>query len=421
MKDTIPAVHSLVGPGLRVAYVCADPGVPIFGSKGASVHAQEVLSSMRRLGVTITLFASSIDGKTPPDLDEIEVHQLPNMSESGRVLEGLSIEEGNNLTRSLLEQWGPFDLVYERYSLWSYAGMEYAESKRTLGLLEVNAPLIREQAAFRVLGDRAGAEDVARRTFRTATHIFAVSNGVAQYLASFSETSGKVHVTGNGVNPARFPVGINPSRPAGPGIFTVGFVGSLKPWHGLNVLADAYEIIHDKASETRLLIVGDGPERNNLTDYLKRKNLLVATEFTGPVSPSEVPALMASMDVGVAPYPDIDDFYFSPLKVYEYMAAGIPVVASRIGDLPRLIQDGINGFLVAPGDPAALAEAFERLRLDSGLRVRLGSEARSLVLQSRTWDAIVKGVLNLARGTVSSDHSGRRTLDPEGLGSAIGR
>jgi glycosyltransferase involved in cell wall biosynthesis len=103
------------------------------------------------------------------------------------------------------------------------------------------------------------------------------------------------------------------------------------------------------------------------------------------------------------------------------MAAGIPVVASRIGDLPRLVRDGINGFLVTPDDPAALAEVVEMLRLDPDLRVRVGSAARSLVLHSHTWDTIVKRVLNLAQVTVSSNHNGMRTLDPEGVGSAIDR
>lgn len=102
------------------------------------------------------------------------------------------------------------------------------------------------------------------------------------------------------------------------------------------------------------------------------------------------------MDVGVAPYPTFDGFYFSPLKVYEYMAAGLPVVASRVGDLSELIQDGVDGFLVPPGDPAALAAALDRLRSDRGLRTRMGSAARLKVLRSHTWDMVVRRMLDLS-------------------------
>jgi len=92
----------------------------------------------------------------------------------------------------------------------------------------------------------------------------------------------------------------------------------------------------------------------------------------------------------------LDHFYFSPLKVYEYMAAGVPVVASAIGQLRDLIQPEINGILISPGDPAALAQALERLLNEPALRTRLGREARKTVLAHYTWHAIVCRILTLA-------------------------
>src|SRR5262249_53202779 len=82
-----------------------------------------------------------------------------------------------------------------------------------------------------------------------------------------------------------------------------------------------------------LLIVGDGPERPRLEADLCARGLRELTQFTGSVDSDEVPGLLASMEVAVAPYPKLASFYFSPLKVYEYMAAGLPIVASRIGQL----------------------------------------------------------------------------------------
>jgi glycosyltransferase involved in cell wall biosynthesis len=101
------------------------------------------------------------------------------------------------------------------------------------------------------------------------------------------------------------------------------------------------------------------------------------------------------MDVAVAPYPPQADFYFSPLKVYEYMAAGLPVVASQIGQLAALIQNGINGFLCPPGDAISLSAMLEQLWWQPEWRAELGRAARATVLETYTWDAIVQRMFNL--------------------------
>ena len=80
--------------------------------------------------------------------------------------------------------------------------------------------------------------------------------------------------------------------------------------------------------------------------------------FTNAVAPEAVPGLLASIDAAVAPYPALGHFYFSPLKVYEYMAAGRAIVASRAGQLEELLEDGAHALLCPPGDAAALAEAL---------------------------------------------------------------
>jgi glycosyltransferase involved in cell wall biosynthesis len=271
--------------------------------------------------------------------------------------------------------------------------------------LEVNAPLIEEQAEHRGLVDRAGAERVAAQVFESATALLAVSEEVARYLTGFSVAREKVHVVPNGVNPDRFALNLAPSLPGTPGAFTVGFVGTLKPWHGLEILVETFGKLHKQQSNARLLIVGDGPERENQQTALSSRGLLGATHFTGAVSAEEVPGLLASMDAAVAPYPKLPHFYFSPLKVYEYMAAGLPVVASRLGQLTKLIDHDVNGLLTTPGDATELAAALERLRRAPELRIRLGNAARATVLRNHTWDTVVQRVLHLAGvNSPISDH-----------------
>lgn len=370
--------------------------MPIFGHKGCSLHAQEVLGAMLRRGAHIDLFSTSADGLPGPGLEALHVHRLPRPPKGDPAAREQAALAGNQTLHDALVAEPAFDFIYERYSLWSYAAMEFARSAGVPGLLEVNAPLIDEQAQYRVLVDRAAAERVAGRAFAAATALLAVSEEVAAWLEGFPSARGKVQVVPNGIRPERFPLGATPSRPAPAGVFTVGFVGTLKAWHGLSVLVEAFSLLRARQADTRLLIIGDGPERDNIESDLARRGLRDAALLTGAVPPAEVPGLLASMDVAVAPYPALANFYFSPLKAYEYMAAGLPVVASRIGQLRKLIQTGENGLLVTPGDAAELAGALETLKLDPSLRAALGRAGRDTVIHRHSWDAVVERIFALA-------------------------
>jgi glycosyltransferase involved in cell wall biosynthesis len=381
---------------MKIAYVSADLGVPIFGHKGCSIHAQEVLSAFLRRGDQVDLFSPSSEGERPAILKSLILHSLPRPPKGDPAAREQALIASNASLQSELQRAGAFNLVYERYSLWSYAAMEFGQSMGVPTVLEVNAPLIEEQAQYRVLIDRTGAGQVAERAFRAATALLAVSDEVAGWLERFPTARKKIHVVPNAIRPERFPEGTPAAFPAAAGVFTVGFVGTLKPWHGLSVLAEAFDQLHIDHPSTRLLIVGDGPERKNVTEDLVRHGLLESTSFTGIVPPTDVPALLASMDVAVAPYPPLSTFYFSPLKVYEYMAAGRAVVASRIGQLQNLIEHEVNGLLVSPGDAHKLAAALKRLLNEPELRTRLGRRARATVLRDYTWDGVVQRIVSLA-------------------------
>jgi glycosyltransferase involved in cell wall biosynthesis len=299
---------------MRIAYVCADAGVPVFGCKGSSVHVQEMLGAFRGASARVELFAMRFDGDAPPELSDMPVHRLPQPPKGVDERERACLAANEDLRRAL-EAAGPFDLVYERYSLWSHAAMEFANEAGVPFLLEVNAPLVTEQSDHRALIRRAEAEHIAQRLFQQATGVVTVSEEVAVYVRGQGAPVERVHVIPNGVNARRFArdplAGDLDGRP-----FTIGFVGTLKPWHGLATLMEAFDQLHRIEPDARLLIVGDGPERATLESDVLARGLLWSVKFAGAVAPTLVPELISQFDVAVAPYTQTEGFYFSPLKVY---------------------------------------------------------------------------------------------------------
>src|SRR5688572_17486018 len=356
---------------MRIAYINADANVPVFGTNGSSVHVQEVLLALLRRGDEVHLFTSRVGDETPHETTGLTVHLLPGLPRGDLPMREKYALGTNDTLRQMIEREagrGAFDLIYERYSLWSYAGMEFARERNITGILEVNAPLIEEQTSQRALINRSAAEDVAMRAFRSATIITAVSRQLAAMLEQHPTARGKVHIVPNAVSPNRF-ASVSPEIPKD-GAFVIGFVGTLKAWHGLTTLIDSFAKAVDEIPEARLLIVGEGPDKEQLDRAIGARNLESRVHFTGAVPPESVPELLASMDVAVAPYPLLSNFYFSPLKLYEYMAAGLPIVASRIGQVEEVIQHGETGMLVPPGDAVAMAQCLIELHRHPKLRSR---------------------------------------------------
>ena len=380
---------------MRAAFVCADPGVPIYGHKGCSVHVQEVVRALRREGVSVEILAARIGGAPPVDLADVAVHEMPEVRRAAQAGDAHRV---NDAIGRALTGLGALDLVYERYALWSWAGVAYAEMRRIPGVLEVNAPLVDEHVQHRGAIDVEVARDATVRAFAAASTLVAVSQEVRAGIGrAHAPALARAHVVPNGVDTERFTPGVAPAQRAD-GLFTVGFAGSMKPWHGLRMLAAAFAGLHGEAPATRLLLIGDGPEAEPTRDLLAAQGAGDAAHWVGTVPPDSIPALLTSMDVAVAPARADAPFYFSPLKVFEYMAAGRAIVASGIGQLRDVIEHERTGLLVDPGDQHALAGALSRLRRDGDLRARLGRAARARAVEQHSWRAVARRILALVDG-----------------------
>ncbi len=377
---------------MKVAYVCADPGIPVFGQKGASIHIQEVLRVLLQQGDEITLFAQRLGGEVPHAFRALKIVTLPTLPGTDEETRARAALNANAVLAEHLSATGPFDVVYERYSLWSHAALTYAHKAGIPTVLEVNAPLPQEQRQYRKLVLEQEAFAVLDNLLNHADTIIAVSAGVRNWLETFAPAQGKVHVVENGVDPTRFaPRTDNGEQDA----LTLGFVGTLKPWHGLHTLVDAFILLRQKGYNVTLSIIGDGPQATELQQRLAQSGVCGA-QFHGAVTPEQVPPLLSGVDIAIAPYPQLENFYFSPLKIYEYMAAGLPVITTRVGHLAELVNDGETGLLVAPENPTALAQAVIALINNPTLRQQMGNAGRREAEQHHSWTQAVNRIWQLA-------------------------
>lgn len=392
-----PARTTAARQGRRVLVLSADRGIAFGGAKGAAVHLREFSEALHDQGYAPTLVVAKRDVGSTYDAP-YPVHCLPKKTSSSDDEGGSSVRElegqRNRATQRLVGEiyrTSGFDLLYERYSLFGTGGRMAAQELGVPFVLEVNAPLVEEAQQYRTLEDPAMAREVERYLFTTADHIVTVSAEVRDYVRGIVPTAA-VTVIRNGVNMERFaaaqasPFWRRKLGAAGAGDFIIGFVGRVRPWHGIEGLMDAFAAVAASDATVRLAIVGaEGTTQDELRAQAESLGIADRVRLVDSVPPDAVPHLLQCMDVCVAPYPQLEKFYFSPLKVYEYMAAGRPIVASSVGQLRGTLQDGVTAVLVPPGDVEALAAALGRVRADAPLCTRIGRAAMDEARRSHTW------------------------------------
>lgn len=397
---------------MRIAYICSDVGIPVFGTKGASIHVREVVGALQDLGHSVRVFSPAIDDEDVKAGDstfqpvalggmaaEVSHKVLADVPEPDHLAaEWSRLLYNEYLQRTIapqLEAMQP-DVIYERYSLFGYAGLEIAERLGIPLLLEVNAPLTQEQQKYRRLVLKSTAEAVERRLFQRADALFVVSEALAEFARSLGVEAGKINVLPNAVNSERFSPLVGGEdvrkRYGLEGKAVIGFIGSLKQWHDIDTLLDAVRALYAQDERVRLLVVGDGPRLSDLKAL--NEPFLICT---GGVEHDEVPRHLAATDVVAVPYSRNEDQYFSPLKLFEAMAVAKPVVGARLGQVAQIIQDNENGLLYEPDDADDLAAKLREVLTSPDRGEGLGRAARELVLQKHTWLANARRIEAVAK------------------------
>lgn len=226
---------------------------------------------------------------------------------------------------------------------------------------------------------------------RSADHVFTLGEVMKQNLINSGVDPRKITLLPNGVGEkfldepvprrdARRKLGLDPFA------FYVGTVSSLVPYEGLSTVIRAVAELVEQHQNLRLLIVGDGTDRENLIGLAEKMGISAHCEFPGRVPREESHLYHAALNAFVVPRVDSDvTRSVTPLKPVEAMASNVPVLASRLPALSELVVDGENGHLIDAVDVSAWAEKIEMMILDPDAAERMGKSGREFVLANRTW------------------------------------
>ncbi len=305
---------------------------------------------------------------------------------------------------------GPWEATDVRF-VWQHHDLFHRTGERLAGRLGcpivsyVHAPQVWEASKWGVARPGWGPllERYGERPQLLASDVVAcVSDEVAAELMRLGVEPARIVVAPMAVDPDRFNAAVDGDevrRRFGLGeSFVVGWTGSFRQFHGLEGALDAFVVVQQARPDAKLLLVGDGAERSKLEAQARQLGIEAAVVFTGSVGAADIPRYVAAMDAALVVAREGEQFHYSPLKLREYLACGVPVVGPRLGEVARLLGDEQLGRLYRPGDPVELADQIVGLIDDDGERARLARAGSEWVSAHGTWDAQLELVLaTLAR------------------------
>jgi glycosyltransferase involved in cell wall biosynthesis len=386
--------------GRRVAYLRSDlwAGIPAGGSVG---HVAGTASGFHQAGADLFFISSSPPALIDPSRHPVHLVPRHRRYNIGRELPRFA--HGLRFTRraAAILAREPADLLYHRFDPGTCAGVDLSRTLDRPLVLEYNGSEIwvadHWDQPFRRRDLFLGLEEA---NLRHADLIVVVSEVLREELLARGVPGERILALPNGVDPGRYHPGLDGAagrrRLGFEGRTVVGFIGTFGVWHGAPVLARAAALVLRERPGSRFLFVGDGPERSRTETMLREAGLGNRVEFTGLVPQDEGPAHLAAMDILAAPHvpnPDGSRFFGSPTKLFEYMAMGKAIVASRLEQIGDVLEHERTGILVPPADETALARAIVRLIDAPDLRERLGGAARRRALERHTWAANVRAIV----------------------------
>jgi glycosyltransferase involved in cell wall biosynthesis len=377
-----------------------------FGVGGSVTHSHEVIRALRAEGVAMEAFTTSaaiartalVDPHPPC---EWRLIRIPRVAKA--IAASAAAGADVALFRAALAAARTADAIYQRHARFSLAGALLARASGKPLILEYNGP---EEFVERHWMDgrtpmRSRIRLCEDAALAAAARIIVVSEADRRSLLKRGVERERIVLNPNGVDAGRFAVGggeeTRHRHGLADGRLVVGFVGSFGPWHGAPVLARAFVSLAKSIPAAQLLLVGDGRELGPSVEIVRDAGLDQHLTVAGRVRPSAIPAYLDACDILVAPHVPLADgveFFGSPTKLFEYMAAEKAILASRLGQIGEVLEHGVTGWLVEPGNCDDLRKGLFALADAPELRATLGANARRRAIEHHSWRLNARRVMD---------------------------
>ena len=361
---------------------------------GQSVHVEELVAALRALGHEVVVVGPGFYEQSGFGGESALVARLRRVL-PGAVGELAELAYNLPAYRRLARACDALkpDLIYERYNLYYLAGAWLARRRGIRFFLEVNGPLAEERTKHGGLRLRALARRCEGYVWRAADLALPVTAVLRERLLAAGVRPERSRVVPNGVVLERFaPREAVPREAPAADRPVLGFVGFVRDWHGLDA------VIRGMAAHPELpvvfTVVGEGPAKPTLSVLAAELGVAERVRFAGLVPHQAVPQTVGGFDIALQPR-SVD--YASPLKIFDYMAAGRAIVAPDQPNIREVLEDGRTALLFDPTRAEAMWEAVARLLADGALRRRLGLAARAeLEARDYTWRGNARRIVEWA-------------------------
>lgn len=370
---------------------------------GQSVHIRELVAAFERLGHEIIFVGPSI---RPTDLGE-ENRLLAFVR---RILplfaqEMLELVYGIRVYFKLLAAYKKHqpDFLYERYNLFLPAGTWLKKKTGIPYFVEVNAPLSEERATYSGLHLRRIARHYERMTFQNADKLFPVSEALADIITTMGAPRENITVFHNGITPVEYENADGTAIRAELGLenkIVLGFVGFIREWHRLDRIIHILKH-HGTNPDLHLLVVGGGPATDDCLELAETLNVGHRLHCVGFKDRDAIPDHLAAMDIALQP---AVTGYASPLKIFEYLIAGLATIGPDQPNIREILTDRETGLLFDPQNFEEAEEAIIELSQDQDLRERIGKAGQHLIeTRKYTWTHNAEEIASLANKALDQD------------------
>ncbi|RJP58081.1 MAG: glycosyltransferase WbuB [Candidatus Auribacter fodinae] len=375
---------------MRIVYI---GGEPVPGNTGGSTHFMEVAAGLAQLGHEILAVCPRDHGQQASDvINGVRIIRVPMK------MRKYTIPLAALLKLFAILRFKP-DILMERFVTFGGTLALIARITRTPLVLEINSPHTDELLyRFKVKNRILRWLLLKWRDFqmRSATRIIATLSSVVPPFvkervmlvdwAANCDLFDNENIPDTDKKALRKKLGIRPDQPV------VIFLGTFRAWHGVHHLPVIAAEVLKKIPDACFVTIGAGNERAAVELAVKDAGLTGSFIFTGSLPYTTVPLYLSIGDVGIAPYdrsaypPLIEfGFYWSPLKIFEYMACGLPVVTIDVEPLNRLVKDGERGFVVPEGNWSIFSQKIVQLLNDRAASAKMGRDARSYTQSNYSW------------------------------------